>query len=179
MTHKHPNVGLDLERAIQKVHRAGIDLVGSFVFGLDGDTTSIFRETVTFTERVKMAVAQFAVLTPFPGTPVYEELKAEGRITNYDWSQYTMGYVVYEPKGMTAAELTAGRKYAYGRFFGLPSIAKRGLVLRGNRVNYGLRAAVNLSYRNRLRGGTIADSLPCDGVVKAPVRPTAVARHEA
>jgi radical SAM superfamily enzyme YgiQ (UPF0313 family) len=168
--HKHPNVGLDLARAIATIHRHGIDLVGSFVFGLDGDTPSLFRETVAFTERVKLGAAQFSVLTPFPGTPVFDQLHSEGRILNYDWSLYTMGHVVFQPQNMTVAELLAGRNYAYNRFYSLPSIAKRLLVRRGSRLNFGLRLATNLSYRGRLRGGKIADSLAIDGsAVTVPV----------
>ncbi len=161
-SHKRPNLGLDFERAIATIHRHGIDLVGSFIFGLDTDQSSMFRETVAFTERVKLGAAQFSVLTPFPGAPVYEQLKQEERITSFDWSLYTMGHVVYRPRNMTAAELTAGRDYAYGHFYSLPSIARRTLVRRGSRANWLLRAAVNLSYRRRLRGGKIADSLPGD-----------------
>ena len=162
-SHKQPNLGLDFERAIATIHRHGIDLVGSFVFGLDTDDKSMFRETVAFIERVKLAVAQFPVLTPFPGAPVYQQLKDEGRITSFDWARYTMGNVVYQPKHMTAAELEAGRNYAYGHFYSLPSIARRVLVRRVTRTNWMLRTAVNFSYRRRLRGGRIADSLPGDG----------------
>ena len=158
--HKRPNIGLDLESSIRTIHRHGIDLVGSFVFGLDTDGPNLFRETIAFAERVKLACAQFSVLTPFPGAPIYETLKQEGRITSYDWSQYTMGTVVYEPKNMSAAVLQAGSEWAYGRFYSLPSMARRLTVSRGGRTNWLLRGAVNFSYRRRLRGGKIADSIP-------------------
>jgi hypothetical protein len=105
-------------------------------------------------------VAQFAVLTPFPGTPVFDQLKQEGRITSFDWSLYTMGNVVYEPRNMTADELLAGRLWAYRRFYSLPSIAHRMLVRRGGRGRGLMRLAVNFSYRRRLRGGKISNSLP-------------------
>jgi radical SAM superfamily enzyme YgiQ (UPF0313 family) len=157
---KRPNIGLDLERAIATIHRHGIDLVGSFVFGLDTDSPNLFRETIAFAERVKLGAAQFSVLTPFPGAPIYEQLKQEGRITSYDWSRYTMGTVVYQPRHMTAAVLQAGSEWAYGHFYSLPSMARRLLVRRGGRTNALLRAAVNLSYRRRLRGGKIADNIP-------------------
>lgn len=173
---KRPNVGLDFERAVSTIHRHGIDLVGSFVFGLDTDHKNMFRDTIAFTERTKLGAAQFSVLTPFPGAPIYEQLKQEGRITNFDWSLYTMGHVVYRPKHMTADELTAGRDWAYGHFYSLPSIARRTLVRRGTKANWALRAAVNLSYRRRLRGGKIADSLPFErAATPAPARPQALA----
>ena len=139
------------------------------MFGLDADQPSLFRETLAFVERVKLSVAQFAVLTPFPGTPVFDELKQEGRITSFDWSLYTMGNVVYQPRKMTADELLAGRVYAYQRFYSLPSIAHRMLVRRGGRGRGLLRTAVNLSYRRRLRGGKITDTLPGErATVPAP-----------
>ena len=158
--HKRPNIGLDLEHSIRTLHRHGIDLVGSFVFGLDTDGPNLFRETIAFAERMKLGAAQFSVLTPFPGAPIYETLKQEGRITSYDWSRYTMGTVVYEPRNMTAAVLQAGAEWAYGRFYSLPSMARRLTVSRGGRTNWVLRGAVNFSYRRRLRGGKIADSIP-------------------
>lgn len=160
--HKHPNLGLDLERAVAKIHRHGIDLVGAFVFGLEGDYPDIFARTVSFAERVKLAAAQFTVLTPFPGTPIHDQLQAEGRIMTGDWSQYTMGNVVYAPKHMTASQLAAGRNYAYRRFYSLRSMARRLSVRRGTRTNWGMRLAANWSYRRLLRGGTIAERLPRD-----------------
>ena len=158
--HKRPNLGVDYERAIAAIHRHGIDIIGSFIFGLDPDQPGVFRQTVAFAERVKLSVAQFPVLTPFPGTPVYDELNQEGRITSSDWSRYTMGSVVYQPRNMTAAELLEGHRYAYRRFYSLPSIARRTLVRRAGRSKWLLRTSVNLSYRHRLRGGKIADNIP-------------------
>lgn len=157
---KRANLGIDYERAVATIHRHGIDIIGSFVFGLDPDHPGVFRQTVEFAERVKLAAAQFAVLTPFPGTPLYDQLKEEDRITNPDWSRYTMGHVVYQPRNMTAAELLQGRLYAYRRFYSLPSIGRRTLVRRGGRNRWLVRMIVNLSYRRLHRGGHIANSVP-------------------
>ena len=174
---KRPNLGLDYERAVAAIHRQGIDIIGSFVLGLEADQPSVFRQTVAFAERVKLSLAQFPVLTPFPGTPVYDQLKEEGRITSFDWSRYTMGNVVYQPRNMTAAELLAGHRYAYRRFYSLPSIARRTLVRRAGRSKWLLRTAVNLSYRRRLRGGKIADSILGERATgPAPRRPAAQTR---
>jgi len=153
---KRPNLGVDLAEAIRTIHRHGIDIVGSFVFGLDPDTTATFRETVDFAERTQLGAAQFAVLTPFPGTVTYEDLKREGRITNDDWSLYTQGHVVYRPRNMTAEELKQGRLYAYRRFYSRPSILRRTFVLRGGLTKTLLRSAVNHSYRRLHHGGRIA-----------------------
>jgi len=159
---KRTNIGVDYERAVTTIHRHGIDIIGSFVFGLDPDQPEVFRQTVDFAERVKLAAAQFAALTPFPGTPLYDQLKKENRITNPDWSAYTMGHVVYQPANMTAGQLTQGCKYAYRRFYSLPSILRRMLVRRNGKSKWVMRMAVNLSYRRLHRGGRITDSVPGD-----------------
>jgi len=169
---KRPNLAVDYDSAIATIHRHGIDLIGSFVFGLDPDQTRVFRETVAFAERVKLAAAQFAVLTPFPGTPIHEQFQQEGRITNPDWSLYTMGHVVYRPRQMTAAELREGRLWAYRRFYSRQSIARRVLVRRGGYRRLALRAAVNLSYRHLHRGGGITARIPGERMRTPVPRPT-------
>ena len=157
---KRPNLNVDFEEAINTIHRHGIDVVGSFVFGLDPDGTDVFRRTVEFAQRVKLVAAQFAVLTPFPGTPLYDQLVREDRITNPDWSVYTMGHVVYQPRNMTAAELEEGRLAAYRDFYSRWSILKRMFVGRGRKSKWLIRLAVNLSYRRLMRGGKIAAGIP-------------------
>jgi len=157
---KRVNLGVDYEEAIGKIHRHGIDIIGSFVFGLDPDGPDVFRRTVEFAERTKLGVAQFAVLTPFPGTPLYDQLRTEHRITNPDWSQYTMSKVVYRPLNMTAAQLREGRRYAYRRFYSRRSILRRSFVWRGGGGKWVLRVAVNASYRRLHRGGKITGRIP-------------------
>ncbi|MCX6811112.1 MAG: radical SAM protein, partial [Candidatus Berkelbacteria bacterium] len=143
-THKVPNVGTDMAAAIATIHRAGIEVIGSFVLGLDGDDKSVFAKTVKFARRQKLCAAQFAVLTPFPGTVIHQQLESEGRIRDHDWSHYTMSDVVFQPKNMTPEELHQGRQWTYRTFYSLPSILARSLTLRGN---IPLKLLVNRSYR--------------------------------
>ena len=143
-THKAPNIGLDMAAAIRTIHKAGIEIIGSFVLGLDGDDSSVFPKTLEFAERNKLVAAQFSILTPFPGTVMREQLEREGRILHSDWSKYTMSNVVFRPRHMTDLELQAGQKYVYGRFYSFPSILKRSLTFR---KRLGLRLLVNLGYR--------------------------------
>lgn len=147
-THKMPNVGIDMDEAITKIHKAGIEIIGSFVLGLDGDDRGSFARTVAFAQRHKLAAAQFAVLTPFPGTAMRVQLEEEGRILDSDWSGYTMSNVVFRPRQMTHWELKEGQAYAYGRFYSITSILNRCLswhMLR--RGHIALPFMVNLSYR--------------------------------
>jgi radical SAM superfamily enzyme YgiQ (UPF0313 family) len=163
-THKMPNVGTDMSAAIKTIHKAGLEIIGSFVLGLDGDDLGTFARTVEFAERHKLAAAQFSVLTPFPGTVIRQQLEEEGRILDHDWSHYTMSHVVFRPRHMTDLELRRGQNYAYGRFYSIPSILKRCLTVRGKLLT---RLLVNLSYRGVGRGTGIARGTPA----QEPPRP--------
>ncbi len=154
---KSHNLGLNMGEAIGKIHKSGIEIIGSFVLGLDGDDPGAFARTVAFAERHKLVAAQFAVLTPFPGTPVHQQLESEGRIVDRDWSHYTMSKVVFRPKHMTALQLEQGQRYAYRRFYSIPSILRRTLTVRGKFLP---RLLVNLSYRGINRGHGLCRGLP-------------------
>ncbi len=156
-SHKVPNIGLDMSAAIRTIHKAGIEIIGSFVLGLDGDDTSVFAKTVEFAERNKLVAAQFSVLTPFPGTVMHQQLEREERILHSDWSKYTMSNVVFRPKNMTPEELTKGQSWVYRRFYSFPSIFKRSLTAR---KRLGLRLLVNLGYRGVRRRKGLPSGLP-------------------
>jgi radical SAM superfamily enzyme YgiQ (UPF0313 family) len=165
-THKSPNVGTDISAAIRTIHKAGIEIIGSFVLGLDEDDRGVFAKTVQFAERHKLVAAQFAVLTPFPGTAMRQQLEREGRILGHDWSHYTMSNVVFRPQHMTDLELRQGQRYAYRRFYSIPSILKRSFTVRRKFLG---RLLVNLSYRGINRGGGLHDRLPAQRLPK-PLR---------
>jgi radical SAM superfamily enzyme YgiQ (UPF0313 family) len=163
-TSKRPNIGLDMSEAICKIHKAGIEIIGSFVLGLEDDNKDVFEKTAKFAEFHKIAAAQFSVLTPFPGTVIRRQLEEEGRITDQDWSHYTMSKVVFTPRHMTEQELQEGQKYTYRSFYSVQSILKRALTLRGK---LRLRLLVNWSYRSINRGNGLCKWLPRHR--KAPV----------
>jgi radical SAM superfamily enzyme YgiQ (UPF0313 family) len=156
-THKVSNTDTDMGAAIATIHRAGIEIIGSFVLGLDGDDRGVFARTVEFAQRHKLVAAQFAVLTPFPGTAICRQLEREHRILDHEWSHYTMSNVVFRPRHMTDLELGAGQKYVYRRFYSIASILKRSFTLRRKYLG---RLLVNLSYRGIHRGKGIHDRLP-------------------
>ncbi len=156
-TGKSPNLGTDMGAAITTIHKAGIEIIGSFVLGLDGDDCGVFARTAEFAQRHKLVAAQFAVLTPFPGTALRGQLEREGRIVDHDWSHYTMSNVVFEPRHMTGLELREGQKYVYRRFYSIPSILKRSVTVRRKFLG---RLFVNLSYRGIHRGKGIHNRLP-------------------
>ena len=175
-THKTANLNCDMGEAIGKIHKAGIEIIGSFVLGLDGDDPSVFARTAAFARRHKLVAAQFSALTPFPGTVTNRELEAEGRIEDRDWSHYTMSNVVFRPRQMTALQLREGQVETYRRFYSLPSILQRALTGRGNLA---ARLLVNFSYRRLHAGKALCKGLPSHTSVETPVTPVQQAASDA
>jgi radical SAM superfamily enzyme YgiQ (UPF0313 family) len=103
--------------AIRKIQDRGIAVVGGFIFGNDTDTKEIFEKTVDFIHNTEMDAAQFTILTPLPGTKLYQHLASEGRLLlkDYprDWTRYNGFEVVFQPRNMTVEELQMGHISAY------------------------------------------------------------------
>lgn len=123
------NLSTDREKALKNIRSHGISVEGAFIFGFDEDDEEVFQRTVEYAEDLRLEGAQFGVLTPFPGTKLFEEMEKEKRILNYDWSNYTVNRVVFQPKGMSVQRLQDGVDWAYQRFFSVGSIWRRiGLI---------------------------------------------------
>ena len=134
---------------IDRIHSHGIAVQAGIVFGFDHDTPEIFQDTIDFLEKAGVQNATFNVLTPFPGTPLFRRMEAEGRILTRDWRKYnSRDDVVYQPKRMSAAELLAGFRYANDRFYSLPSTLKR---LSRSPVQLWWTLPLNLAYGYRWR----------------------------
>lgn len=112
-------------RLIDDLRRLGIAVNGTFVFGGDADTVETFRETTDFVLETGIDLPRFAVLTPFPGTPLFARLEAEGRILTRDWELYDGQHVVFEPKGMSLRELELGHEAAWKRVYSWGAVARR------------------------------------------------------
>lgn len=113
------------ETGIQRLHDAGIGVYASFVFGYDYDDPSVFDEFLEFSERNRIEGAFLPILTPFPGTRIYQRVKQEGRLLTEDWSKYDMATVVFQPKRMTVDELQEGFWKVNRSFYSIPSMLKR------------------------------------------------------
>jgi radical SAM superfamily enzyme YgiQ (UPF0313 family) len=151
---KIKNLKIDFYEAMRRFHGEGFGILGSFVFGFDYENKDVFEQTLEFIMRSRMDVVQLRILTPYPGTRLYERLLSEGRLFVRDW--WLRGYppdtLLFQPKGMTADELINGfaslnrQAYSFGammkRFLGM-SPRKRTLL--GCQVY----AGVNLSTRKR------------------------------
>lgn len=110
---------------IRKIQAAGISLWGSFIYGFDTDTWRDCLETCRFAQRTKLSMSCYPILTPYPGTAVFEQYEREGRIRTRDWQQYNGASVVFEPKRMTPAELRHAQVAAFAEFYTLRSATAR------------------------------------------------------
>jgi radical SAM superfamily enzyme YgiQ (UPF0313 family) len=114
-----------IEAAIREFGRRRIRIHGMFIFGADEDTTGTVRETAAFARRHGLASAQFMILTPLPGTPVFDEMDRQGRLLTRDWSLYDAHHVVFRPRKMTTFELQVETLRAFGAFYSLTAALRR------------------------------------------------------
>ena len=123
--HKHVNRPEQFAGLVEKVHSYGIAVFGLFMFGFDGDDTTTFQDTARFNIEADYDAVAYSVLTPYPGTLTWYEMKKENRIVSFDWEKYDQSNVVYRPEKMTGEELRLGHKGAYETFYSMSSIARR------------------------------------------------------
>lgn len=104
--------------AIEKIQSKGIGIVGAFIIGLDGDTKDTLNELSDFILDNNIFIPQITVLTPLPGSRLYERLKNENRLLHIPWSNYTFTEVNFIPKNMTGEELKNGLYKIYKKVYG-------------------------------------------------------------
>lgn len=143
-THKVFNTRNNFYEVVRRLHERKIAIMGCLVFGFDHDTRDCFAETAEFAIEAKIDLPRYAILTPFPGTPLFNRLKREGRILTEDWTHYDAQHVVYRPQQMTPEELLRGTEWAWKHTYSYRSIAKR---LLGARLQLPIAVAANLGYR--------------------------------
>jgi radical SAM superfamily enzyme YgiQ (UPF0313 family) len=141
---KRFNASVDFRSVIDDLHRLGIAIQGCFVFGLDHDTTDVFDTTVEFAIETGIDLPRYAVLTPFPGTPLHARLDREGRILTRDWTLYDAQHVVFQPRNMSVRELAEGHERAWKKTYRWSAIGRR-LWRAGNLRPLALTA--NAGYR--------------------------------
>ncbi len=127
-TGKRQNRPSAYREVVDMLHDHGISTWGSFVFGFDTDTPSVFDRTVEEAIAMKLTMASFALLTPYPGTPLYRRLRAEGRLTDPKWwlrADHDEGSPYYLPKQMTREQLREGWVKAWCDFYTFSSMWRR------------------------------------------------------
>jgi radical SAM superfamily enzyme YgiQ (UPF0313 family) len=112
--------------AVRQIQRHGITVNGCFILGLDGQTRDVFQRVLDFAREASLYDVQITILTPFPGTPLYDRLLREGRILHPErWDLCTLFDVNYVPQNMTPDELREGIYWLTERLYSEESVEER------------------------------------------------------
>jgi len=115
----------DYARRVGLLHENGIQVNGSFVLGFDHDRKDVFARTAEWIEENRLECATFHILTPYPATPLFEQMERTGRLLHRDWTLYDTAHAVFRPRLMSAEELEEGYEWIYNRLFSHASIWRR------------------------------------------------------
>src|SRR5262249_4984490 len=127
-SNKRQNLGRDYKAVTDRLHALGIMINGSFVFGIDGDDEDVFRRTVDWAIEQGITTATFHILTPYPGTALFQRMQDEGRILTHHWPHYDTRHVVYRPARLRPDVLKNGYDWAYREFYRWSSIARASMA---------------------------------------------------
>ncbi len=111
--------------AVKKIRDYGMMITGFFMFGFDFDTIETFDKTLKAIYDWGFDEVSFSVVTPYPGTQLFERYEKEGKITCRDWSKYGEGNVNYTMKNLTEKELAEGIRRIARDYYSIPNIVKR------------------------------------------------------
>jgi radical SAM superfamily enzyme YgiQ (UPF0313 family) len=142
--HKAFNNPAEYPRIVKQLHDRGISLQGCFVFGLDDDEPGVFMKTAKFSVDCGIDLPRFAIVTPFPGTGLYKELDAQGRILTRNWELYDGQHVVFQPAQMSIEQLQRGTEVAWKYAYSWPNIFRR---LRHSPAAWPFALMTNYAYR--------------------------------
>lgn len=167
-SHKGFNSPEKYVQVVERLHAHRIALQGCFVFGLDDDEPDIFMKTAEFAVQARIDLPRFAVVTPFPNTPLYQRLEAEGRILTKNWELYDAQHVVFRPAKLTVQQLQQGVEAAWKHAYSFRSIARR---IRHSPAPWPVKLGTNLGYR--FYAHNLARFYNCDWIIgRAPAGQT-------
>ncbi len=129
---------------VRQLHDRRMIIQGCFIFGLDHDQRSVFADTLDLIDQLKIDIPRYAIFTPYPGTPAFRRLDAEGRLLHTRWQYYDTQHVVFQPRHMTPQELDDGFKWAYKHTFSVRSTLRRTW---GTGWNFPIGFVGNLAYK--------------------------------
>lgn len=106
-----------MRRRIKRLKERGIGVEGTIILGTDEHDEDYIKRFVDFLLDVDLDLAEFTVMTPFPHSPIRAKLEKEGRILHNNWSKYTCGETVFQPKLMSPEKLDEMYRYAWETFY--------------------------------------------------------------
>lgn len=133
----------NIEENIKILHDFEIPIIASFTFGFDHDDKNTFEKTVEFVIKNKIDSVLYNILTPFPGTKLYNALNKSGRIIDRNWAHYDLWHVVFKPALMSEENLLQGYEFAHKETYSFLNILKR------NKNSIGAAVAGILFHKNR------------------------------
>lgn len=110
------------KKAVKIVKDAGIKVLGSFIIGFPQDTTETIKETIKFAKSLNLDYAEFSILTPYPGTPIFDHAKNNNMLLTENWSRYTATEPIVKIEGVSEKEVKALFQKAYITFYLRPKI---------------------------------------------------------
>lgn len=122
---KPVNFCLTYQEAVDRIHARGMTIIGNFIVGFDTDTLGVFQQTLDFVQKTGILYPFFSILTPMPGTNLFDEYKAAGRLDHEKWHLYDTRHVVFEPTNMTREELMDGYIWLYEQAYGAEHLYDR------------------------------------------------------
>jgi radical SAM superfamily enzyme YgiQ (UPF0313 family) len=128
-----------IRQAFKNARAAGIETIGFFIIGLPGDTRQSMQRTIDFAIEVDPMIANFSMMTPYPGTKVYEEVKQHGRFLMQDWEDYVFfdQKARYELGDLTAELMEEMYRKAYRQFYWRPRYVMRTMQRKDFWLNFG------------------------------------------
>ena len=138
------------------IRRQGIGVIAGVIVGLDRDDAGVFDRTLRFLQKTRIGALQLNIMTPLPGTPLFEDLERQGRVADRDWSHYDFRHCVIQPARMSGRELQEGADWLYRAFYRLDRVLwrfARNLFAIGWVPAYvSLRLSLTYRYDNRREG---------------------------
>ena len=163
----HPKTGSRATQMalIKRIQDAGIIVEASMIFGFDDHDESVFDETLRFVAECGPSVPTFHVLTPYPGTALFEQFDREGRLLHKEWSRYNHSEVVYRPKLMTPERLYQGWVEARREAYSMTSILGRVARQPGSRLVSFTYNLLRKGPNDRLAKEYARQGMPCGRTV--------------
>lgn len=129
---------------VEKFHQNGVSILGTFMLGFDGDTRESILKMPDYIEEIGVDIPRFAILTPYPNTPTYSRLDADGRILSRDWNDYDSIHATFAPKNFSARELEEMLVAVSNECYSLRRIWKR---ITKNKQGGILKVFLNLGFK--------------------------------
>jgi radical SAM superfamily enzyme YgiQ (UPF0313 family) len=147
--HKFSNKTDKYADSIKALHDRGIGVMGTFMVGFDEDTPEVFDRIADFVIENRLETAFTLILTPLPGTKIYQQMVSQNRILSWNWRDYDHGTVTFFPKNMTPRQLHLGMRHTWKRIYSWRSIWHR--ILTKPRVRPFFYLPVNMGFRRAIR----------------------------